>query len=490
MQFPFGPLAPDAKENAPGVCMVANGVLPLVEGYGPAQQLVTPSASTALPDGPRGAITVIKRTGAVQVYFLTEETLQSLGTDFTWSEIEGGLSCTSGDDWSLEQFGDKLLYTNTTEGLRAYDVEAGGAAVAIPAAGDPRELFVCANMVFGLDCKDDRGERNNRLIRNSDFNDHTDWTGGAADQQPLEKGGELVCGVNLKNAAAVVFQRDAMRLLQFGNAGGGAMYSLQEIANGRGSVGKNSVIAFDGVVYFLSTNGFFRFSLSTGLQAIGSGKVDAWFLSRVALLDLPKVQASIDPARKVVLWRYPMGSDASSNVTENVLGYSWEFDRWFTQSVRMAYLSRVATPGYTVGTAGAIFGPLSGAPAIAIGDRFWQGGGEVLAALDGDLKYAAFSGGSQAAQIRTATSNSPVTTLIGWATPIDDAAGGTLSMGVSDSLDAALAWKAGAAKVSGGRTPQRGRGLNLAFERNIPAGEAWTFAKGIDHIKASGGGPK
>lgn len=490
MQFGYGHLAPDAKENAPGVLMIANGVLPLVEGYGPAQQLVTPSSSTALPDDPRGAITVIKRTGAVQVYFLTEETLQALGTDYTWSEIENGLSCTNGDDWSLEQFGDKLLYTNTTEGLRAYDVEAGGSAVAIAAAGKPRELFVCANMVFGLDCLDGAGNRNNRLIKNSDFNDHTDWTGGAADEQPLEKGGELVCGVNLKNAAAVIFQRDAMRLLQFGNAGGGAMYSLQEIANGRGSVGKKSVIAFDGVVYFLSTNGFFRFSLSTGLQAIGSGKIDAWFLSRVALIDLPKVQASIDPARKVVLWRYPMASDASQSVTENVIGYSWEFDRWFTWSVSMAYLSRVATPGYTVGTAGAIFGPLSGAPPIPVGDRFWQGGGEVLAALDSSLKYAAFSGSAQAAKIRTSTSNSPVTTLIGWATPIDDAAGGTLSMGVSDSLDADLTWKDGEAKVSGGRTPQRGRGLNLAFERNIPAGEAWSFAKGVDHIRANSGGPK
>lgn len=490
MQFSYGPLAPDAKANAPGVCMIADGVLPLVEGYGPAQQLVTPAGATALPDDPRGAITVIKRTGTVQVYFLTEETLQSLGTDFTWTEIENGLSCTSGDDWSLEQFGDKLLYTNTTEGLRAYDVEAGGAAVAIAAAGDPRELFVCANMVFGLDCKDNAGDRNNRLIRNSDFNDHTDWTGGAADQQPLEKGGELVCGVNLKNAAAVIFQRDAMRLLQFGNAGGGAMYSLQEIANGRGSVGKKSVIAFDGTVYFLSTNGFFRFSLSTGLQAIGSGKIDAWFLTQVALLDLPKVQASIDPARKVVLWRYPTSGDASAAVTEHVIGYSWEFDRWFTWSVSMAYLSRVATPGYTLGSAGAAFGDLAGAPDIPIGDRFWQGGGEVLAALDGDLKYAAFSGTPQAVQIRTSTSNSPVTALIGWATPIDDAAGGTLQMGVSDSLDETLTWKTAAAKVSGGRTPQRGRGLNLSFERVIPAGETWTYAKGVDHIRANTGGPK
>lgn len=490
MQFPYGQLAPDAKENAPGVCMIADGVLPLVEGYGPAQQLVTPSSSEALPGDPRGAITVIKRSGAAQVYFLTETTLEVQDSTYGWTEIEGGLSCTADHDWSLEQFGDKLLYTNTTEGLRAYDVEAGGVASAIAAAGDPRELFVCANMVFGLDCLDNAGTRNNRLIRNSDFNDHTDWTGGAADQQPLEKGGALLGGFNLKNSAAVIVQADALRLLQFGNAGGGALYSLQEIATGRGAVGRKACVAFDGVLYGLSTNGFWRFSLAQGLQWIGSGKVDAWFLARVATLDMPKVQATIDPARKVVLWRYPMASDASAAVTEHMIGFSWEFERWFTWTVSAAYLSRIATPGYTLGSAGAVFGDLAGAPPIPVGDRFWQGGGEVLAALDQNLKYAAFSGASQAAQIRTSTSNSPVTALIGWATPIDDAAGGTLSMGVTDSLDTALSWKDGEVKVSGGRTGQRGRGMNLAFERNIPAGEPWTYAKGVDHIKASTGGPK
>ena len=81
-------------------------------------------------------------------------------------------------------------------------------------------------------------------------------------------------------------------------------------------------------------------------------------------------------------------------------------------------------------------------------------------------------------------------TLIGWATPIDDAALGTLEIGVTDTLSTALTWGTGAAKVSGGRTPQRARGLNAAFRRNFTAGDTWTYAKGIDHIVPSNGGPK
>ncbi|HTH11010.1 MAG TPA: hypothetical protein VMA55_15690, partial [Acidovorax sp.] len=261
MQVPFGPWAPDMQAATPGVLLTANNVLPIPGGYGPAPTMVLPGGSgAALPGVPRGAATTIKRDGTVQVYFFTANALYALDASYAFALIANGYSCTGGDDWSSVQFGDMLLYTNTTDGLWAYNIETGGAPTYIADAGDPRYIFISANMVFGLDCKDNVGARNNRLIRNSDFNDHTDWKGGSADQQPLENGAELIAGCNLKNGAAVTFQRESMKLIQFGNAGGGALYSLQEIAEGRGSVGAKSVIGFDGVVYFLSTNGFWRMS--------------------------------------------------------------------------------------------------------------------------------------------------------------------------------------------------------------------------------------
>jgi len=485
MQFPYGPFAPDAGRNATGTCIVAEGVLPNTVGYGPAPSLIGPGTGDALPAEARGAITTVKRDGTTQVFFLTASALYRMEADFTFTELETGYACTPGDDWSCEQFGNFLLYTNTTDGLWAYNIELGGAATYISAAGDPRFIFVTANLVFALDCKDDIGNRNNRLIRNSDFNDHTDWTGGAADQQPLEVGGELVGGVNLKNGAAVIFQRGAMRLIQFGNAGGGAMYSLQEIALDRGSVGSKSIAGFDGAVYFLATNGFWRFS-GAGLEPIGAGYVDEWFLNQVSSTVLKDVQAAIDPARKIVLWL--------TTTAGFILGYSYApnvTNRWFTWQTTAVFMSRVATSGYTWDAVGAIWPTWDAIPEIPFDDRFWAGGQQFLAALDADLTYASFSGEAQAATIETSTSNSPVTALITWATPIDDCFGGTLAMRVTDSLDDVTTdYNDGEFKVSGGRTPQRGRGLNLSFKREIPAGRIWTYAKGVDHIKASTGGPK
>jgi hypothetical protein len=281
-----------------------------------------------------------------------------------------------------------------------------------------------------------------------------------------------------------------MRVLQFGNVGGGALYSLQEVSTELGVVGSKSCVAFDGVLYGICTNGFFRFTLNRGLEFIGAGLVDEWFLDRVQLADLSKVQGAIDPARKVVLWRYPSDGDPSSTVFSNIIGYSWAFPNnpWFTWTANTAYLSRTATAGYTLEDLDA-FGTVDSIT-IPWDDRFWQGGQKVFAALDPDLKYATFSGTAAVALITTSTQNSPVSNLISWATPIDDCATSQLALGVANALSDAVTWKSPASKVSGGRTPQRGRGLNNAWEWTAPAGATWSYVHGVDHIKASSGGPK
>lgn len=483
MQIAFGPLAPDQGAGTAGIVTIANNVLPKVNGYGPAPSMIV-QGTEALPSAPRGSITCIKRDGTTQVFILTVDALYSVDAVFDFVLVEDGFSCTPGDDWSCEQFGNYLLFTNTTDGLWAYNIETAAPPTYIADAGDPRELFVTANMVFGLDCKDGVGARDNRLIRNSDFNDHTDWKTGAADYQPLESGAELIAGVRMRGGAGVVFQREAMRLIQFGNAGGGALYSLQEIADGRGSVGAKSVIGFDGVVYFLATNGFWQYS-GNGLEHIGDGFIDKWFLAQVPTLELKDIQAAIDPSRKIVLWLYP--------ATGLVLGYAWGntgANKWFTWSTGAITLSRLATSGYTWDAAGATWATWDDIPAIPFDDRFWQGGQQFLAALNADYMYASFSGESAPATIRTALGNSPVTALIGWVTPYDDCPVSMTSLGVSDALSGAVIWKSPMGKVSAGRVPLRGRGMNIAFEWTTPAAAVWTYAHGFDHIKASSGGVK
>jgi len=487
--IPFGRLQPDAGELQPGICMTADGVLPLVAGYGPAPGLFVSAGAVALNANPVGVISLVLNDGAWKVYAFTATDIGVLQSDDSWSYLTAGLNVTAGDDVSAIHFGSYLVFTNTTDGLKYYNVEVPAGFTSVTAAGAPRFIFIWGTQIVGLDCLDTAGNRDNRLLRVSDFNSFTNWTDGGADYQPLEDGGALQWGCDLQDGGALVLQSRAVRLLQFGNAGGGALFSQRKIADGLGSVGARSAVNYSGMAFWLATDGFCKFTRGGGIERIGAGRIDEWFFSQVDTSALDTVQGQIDPYRKMVWWRYKHVDTVSTTAFEDMIGYSWQFDCWVTSSVSTTYLASIATPGVTLDSMDALYGTLDSIDA-PLDSRTFQGGEPVFSALNGSLKFGTFSDSNQAAVLATSTTNSPVTGRIGWATPIDDAAGGTLALGVKDQPSDAITWKTAAAKGRAGRVPLRGRGTNVAFRYTIPAGEDWSYARGIDHIQAAAGGPK
>jgi hypothetical protein len=487
MQFPYGPLAPDQGALTPGALTQADGVQPLAVGYGPYPQLSVSETAVALSAAPRGLFGYQTADGTWAIVGATAATIETKLSDDTWSTIDSGLSCTDGDDWCFVRFGTKLLYTNTTQGMRAYDVEAGGAASAVAAAKAPRWMFECGNILFGLDCLDSDGNRNNRLIRSTRFSDHTAWSGPGSDYQSLESGGALIWGGKLADTSALVLQQREVRLIQVGGVGG-PLWGQRSISDEFGSVGAKSVVAFDGAVYWVATDGFRRFTLGGGIENIGAGLVDQWFLDRVDQSDMSLIQGSIDPFRKNVMWRWKRAANASNVIFEDIIGYNWQFKKWFTLTLQTTYLGFSAQ---TAQTWDALDASITWDNYDYAWDgRFLQGGQPIFGAMNADFKFGYFTGDNMAATIETAIQDSPVSTLIGFATPQDDSADGTLELGVRTALDDATTWKTGVAKQTSGRVPLRGRGKYIALRRNITAGSSWSIAKGINHIKASGSSPK
>lgn len=472
----YGPWRPDVGGPNSGFATTADSVLPQAAasgiGYGPFPQFVTAGGATALSGAPRGSISLVKFDGTWQVYFGTVSTIEQLSASYGFTSISTGHACTAGDDWSFLHFGSYLLNTNTTDGFRAYNVETPAGNNTVSGAPSARSLFSCNNVVFALDC-----DGNNRRIQSSGIGDHTTWNTKGANGKTFEDGGALICGVDLKNGSAVVFQDAAMRLIQFGGAPGGALYSITKVADGRGAVSERSVVSFDGMVFYLASDGFYKFTLG-GNEPIGAEKVNRWFLEQVSVADLPNVQGAVDPKNKIVAWRIS---------STQLLCYDWQLNEWFTATASTTALSRVATPGYTIDDIDS-FGVLDSL-VIPFDDRFWQGGQPVFAGLDVDYKYATFSGTPMAATLETCVMNSGTNDIMNRATPIDDSPDGTLQIGTSANLTVDLTWKAGVARQSGsGTVPLRARGNNIAFRRNITAGSDWTFANGVEHLEAAKGG--
>lgn len=483
----WGAFKPDVGGPNSGVAETADSVLVQAAGqgvgYGPLASLVALDGSTALPGPPRGAISVRLFDGTQKVFFATATTIEELTASFTWIEVANGLSVTAGDDMSFTHFGSFLLNSNTTDGFNAYNVEVPAGNNPVADAPSARFIFSCNNVVFALDC-----DGNNRRMASSGIGDHTAWNRLGANGKTFEDGGSLVWGADLKNGAAIIYQDDASRLVQFGGAPGGALYTIAKIADGRGSVGERSCVTFDGMVFTLATDGFYKFTLNGGNEPIGAEKINQWFLGRVDQARLADVQGEADPLNKVVWWRFPTLNDTDPTVFSGLLGYDWQLNEWVTATVDTSALARLATPGYVLdGMDG--FGPLDGIT-IPLDSRFWQGGQPVFAALDADYKFGTFSGAPMKATLRSCVMNSPTSSLIGWVTPVSDAPGSTLTIGVTDDLSVPITWDDPQAKVSGGRTPQRARGLNIQAQEDIPAGTVWSFSNGIDHIKSNQGGPR
>jgi hypothetical protein len=304
------------------------------------------------------------------------------------------------------------------------------------------------------------------------------------DYQPLQTGGALIWGGKLTDTTALVLQEREVRLIQVGGVGT-AKWGQVSLSKEFGAVGARSVVAFDGAVYWLATDGFRRYS-GAGLERIGADLIDQTFLADLDQSDMSLVQGTIDPFRKCVLWRYKSRACGSTTVFEDIIGYYWPKGKWFTQRVQTAALAYGAEAAVSWDTFSGTWDEAD----ITWDARALQGGQPLLGAFNEDLKFAYFAGQSMAATLETSISHSGISGLVTWADPVDDSPDGTLELGVKNSLSDTTTWKTGAAKVASGRVPLRGRGKNIGFRRNIDAGSMWKYARGVDHVVASGGGPR
>jgi hypothetical protein len=473
MNIPWGPYRPDVGGANSGIAKQANNVLPQAAGsgigYGPMPALVTAAGAEALSGAPRGIISIQKASGAYAVFAATATKIETMDSAYQWSDVETGRTVTSGDDVSFAYFGKYLLNSDTTDGFKAYDVEVGGTNSAVSGAPGARALFSCNNVVFALGTS-----ANNRRMQSSAIGDHTNWTTNGADGKTFEDGGALIGGRDLKNGAAVIFQENAIRLVQFG--GGAALYTIAKLADGRGAVSDRSIVSFDGMAFYVATDGFYKYTLGGGNEPIGAEKVNRWLATQVAASGYEAIQGALDPFQKIVWWR----------LTANLLvGYDWQLNEFITSSVSTSALTRIATPGVTLDSLTTSY---LDSMTEALDSRFYMGGVPLFGALDATYKFATFAGSPLEATLQTNDIALPESQLVSWCSPDSDASSSTIALGVSDSRSTTLTFKTPATRRTSGRVPLRGRGKVIGFRETIPAGASWNYSNGVNDIVAAGGG--
>lgn len=471
--FLWGDLAPGLAPTTPGRSGVIDGAVPVADGaYGPMASLTTIVGADALPTFPVGHINFSKADGTYVNYITTATNWYTLTAIGGITSIASGHAVPAGDNESLERFGSKLLGTNIADGIRSYDIETGTDEGAVSGAPAARSIMSVGDVIVALDCDGD-----NRLIRNSDINDHTNWTSGSADKQPVEDGGALIAGVAVSQGSAIIFQREAIRLMNFGGSGGGPLYSLTLITSKSGAVSEKSVVSARGGAYFLDTDGFKHVLPGQLPEPIGLlNGISSWFLDQVGADRLREVEGSYDRFRQIIWWRFPVQGDNTS-VFSRMIGFHIFLQKWVTLTVNTSALFTTALPGFTYDTMPD--NPYDTIDDLPYDDRYWSGGEPLFAGFDSDFKFSTFSGTALAATLETFRLANPVSTLITQITPETDAATSTFQLGVADNINTASTWKTAAGIENSGIVRTRGRGKVIQVRQNIPAAATWTYTKGL-----------
>lgn len=471
--LPFGPYRPDVAETNPGVSRNVRNVNPRRDStgvsYHPRKGLQVATSSAALPSAPRGALAVVERSGEFSGYFGTATNLYSMSATFGFTSIGSGYALTTGHSWGFCQYGDRLIVSNTTDGMLQWNIETGGAVTAIADAPKARVVFVWAEMLMALDCNGD-----NRLMRNSAPGSYTNWKTRGAGAQEFADGEGLMGGGTLNDGLAVILQRGAVRLLSI--TGTERIFRIDKIGEGIGAVSPECIVQAPGAVYFLDGGGFYRVT-AQGLEPIGEDKVNRTFLADVS--DIEQVSGAYDPERRQVVWR---------KSAAELLIFDIATSEFVPVLENTSIIVKMSSPALTLEDLNA-FGTLDSLP-YSLDSAAWKGGRPRLAALDANYNFGFFDGQVLAAEVDSATLTDTASMMVTWALPTTDAVNVAVRLGVKDRLADATTWKASSTMGASGRVPLRGRGKCLVLRVSIPAGEVWSYLRGVDDLVISKGGPR
>jgi len=472
----FPPFRPDAGELLSGE---VSDVFITVGGYGPRPSLQAAPGAVALPAAPRGAFGTFLPDGTFLGFAATASSLYKIDADWDFTSLGGTLNLPSDEDQAFTAFGVFLLISNTSSGMKGYNMDSPAGLGAVAGAPAARYLFNANNQVVALG----NGSALPSRLLVSAFGDHTNWSTKGASKQDLNDGGAFTGGGDLGGGIAIIAQDRALRRMTFGNAGGGALFRLDKIAEDVGCVHPRAQAIYNGIFYCLHTDGFWKTAGGAPIN-IGAGKVNEWFLKRCT--DLKKVSASVDPKNTIIRWRYPAAGDGSSaTVFNSYLDYNWVADEFVPGIEPSSAFFRMGTPAQTLDTLAAL-GPLNNWSQFPIGSAFFQGGNYRLAGLDAAYRVAFFEGPNAAATLETPTQGDGRSNLVSWCEPITDDGAVTVRLGVKERMADQFTWSDPAVGINAkGLAQLRGRGRYDRIRLIHAAGASWTKDVGVEGIVRS-----
>jgi len=267
-------------------------------------------------------------------------------SDYTkWGASQTGDVITAPGLWHLDNFGNKLIATIVDGATFEWDSDAASATSTratlvanAPTAArqtlvstpDRHLLFFGTETTIGTTSTQD-----DMYIRWSDqesIDASTSYAPSAtntAGTQRLADGTRIIAAIRGRDAI-YVWTDHALFIMRF--VGAPFVFSFQQVGTGCGLIGKNAAVEVDGSAYWMSENGFFRY---TGKLESLACLVEDYVFDDLNTVPRNHIFAGLNNLFGEVTWFYP-GSGAASNnrsVTYNYMDSTSERPVWTTSSL-------------------------------------------------------------------------------------------------------------------------------------------------------------
>jgi hypothetical protein len=444
---------------------VAQNVVPTALGYNPFPLAVDYSAAASenlnnVFAGKFSTTTSIFAGGATKLFKLDS-------ADLSMDNVSKSGNYSSVVKWNFTQFGNTIIAANNVNILQAYTL-GSSSLFADANASAPIAKFVTVVRDFVVAANLDAGSNSNK-VQWSNINDATNWTAGGASQsdfQIIADGGNIT-GLTGGEVGLILLDRAIVRMSYIGSP---LFFQFDTISRGVGCVEGNSVVQYGSMTYFLGDDGFYSCDGST-VTAIGTQKVDAWFYANVNQSKLNSMSATIDPIRKIVVWKF------IDNFAQNtLLIYNWQVQKWSSCTTDVDVVASSASAGMTLEGLD-LYGNMD-TLTTSLDDALWTGG-KFLFAGTRATKIVTFTGANSTATLTTGDIGSEVTSVVTLARPVVDNGSGSVAIASRMLLSAVPQLGSYTAASSENRVSLRSSGKYHRLSV-IPTGSNWSNAIGID----------
>lgn len=325
--FSFGPWRPDLgdiaelDDSAVMRLAAATNVVPEVGCYQP--QASSVPVTSSITSTCQGALACTDKDGNVNWFAGTATKLKRISTaTITWETVGSGFHLGEEQRWSIVKYGNLIFACASTDDIQYMTMSAG--SVFQPVTGAPRFKSICVVRNFLVGCG---AVTDPQRVQWSGLDRPLSWTVDAstlADFQDLLGDGGINQGMvaGLAGAdAAIIQERSIWRMLYVGLP---LVFQFDPVEASRGAVSAGSIVQSSGYVFYYSDNGFYRFDGTTSI-AIGSGKVDNFFIKYVDSDRLESMSAIADADRSLVLWSY---KSVGSVNPDCIIVHNWQTGDW------------------------------------------------------------------------------------------------------------------------------------------------------------------